>query len=141
MNENTIFFRNIPFEYPEEDFKQKMRQNGKTMYVRYVKKSDQFNGSAFVRFLKKEDAEKLFSIDQKIKENPEIRTIVDPNSLLQINERILHIFRPIQKSQEIDPLDQILNSVDKASELFQFYTKDVSKKRNLENLFKGLPVL
>ncbi len=95
MKENTVFFRNIPFDYPEEDFVNKIKSHGKVMFVWYVKKNDQFNGSAFVRFTKKEDAERLFEIDEKIKADPEVRAIVDSNSIFIIKERILHIFRPV----------------------------------------------
>lgn len=94
-----------------------------------------------MRFAKKEDAERLFEIDEKIKADPEVRAIADANSILMNKERILHIFRPVQKDQQIDPLEQKLAKEDLESELFKFYKKDVSKKRNFINLFKGLPVL
>ncbi len=81
MIENTIFFRNIPFEYSEEDFKQKMKKIGKVMYVRYVSKNGQFNGSGFVRFVNKEDAQKLFDMNDKIQKEPEMRSIVDPDNI------------------------------------------------------------
>ncbi len=42
------------------------------MYVRYVKKDGQFNGSAFVRFFNNEDADKLFEMNDKIQNDPEI---------------------------------------------------------------------
>ncbi len=67
MKENTVFFRNIPFDFTEEEYVKKMRLHGKVMFVRYVKKQDQFNGSAFVRFFKKEDVDSLFELDEKIK--------------------------------------------------------------------------
>ncbi len=97
MKENTVFFRNIPFDFTEEDFANKIKLHGRIMFVRYVKKNDQFNGSAFVRFSKKEDVERLFELDEKIKQDPESRAIIDINSIFMIKERILHIFRPIQK--------------------------------------------
>ena len=67
MRENTVFFRNIPFDLTEEEFITKIRLHGKVMFARYVKRNDQFNGSAFVRFVKKEDVERLFEMDEKIK--------------------------------------------------------------------------
>ena len=100
MKENTVFFRNIPFDFSGEEFTNKMRLHGRVMFVRYVKKNDQFNGSAFVRFSKKEDLERLFEIDEKLKNDPESRAIVDINSIFMIKERILHIFRPVQKDSK-----------------------------------------
>lgn len=83
MNEtNTLFIWNLPFDLNEEEFKKKMSSFGKLMYINLVKKDNHFKGNAFVRFINKEDSDKFLDLYEKIKINPEKRSILDSNSFL-----------------------------------------------------------
>ena len=70
-----------------------MQIAGKIMYVNFVKKDGVFKGNAFVRFLLKEDSDRLLKLYQDIKENPEKRSVLDSKSLLQIGTRFLEVFK------------------------------------------------
>jgi hypothetical protein len=43
-----------------------MKNHAKIMFVRFVKKSNEFKGSAFVRFKSKDDVDRLFEMNEKI---------------------------------------------------------------------------
>ena len=40
MEQNTVFIRNIPFEFTEDEFKNKIKKFAPFMFVRYVKKNN-----------------------------------------------------------------------------------------------------
>ena len=99
-NDNTLFIRNIPFEFPLEEFKQKMQAVGKVMYVNYVQKEGLFKGNAFVRFVNKEDTEKLLSLFGEIQSCPEKRSVLDSKQTLQIGTHFLEVMRFKKIDQE-----------------------------------------